>query len=232
MAGVSPRAGEPTVLLADDQAAIRVGLRQVLEADGLQIVAEASSAVEAVQAAVEHRPDVCLLAVGMRGSGIFAAAQIAERVPDSKVVMLSASDLEEDLFRALRAGAVGYLPKATLAARLPHIVRGVARGEAALPRELTGHVLRELRESGQRRRLSPSFSEDGIELTPREFEVMELFRRRKPTSDIAAELRISEVTARRHISAILHKLGAPDRRTAFKLLDRRQPDTGADLDHR
>lgn len=218
--------GEPavglTVLLADDQVAMLAGIRRALESSGLSVVAEASTAADAVEAAQLHRPDVCLLAVRLPGNGITAAEQIRDSLPSTKIVMLTASDRDEDLFGALRAGADGYLMMTTSAERLPHAVRGVVDGEAALPRELTARLIREFREHGRRRRLALSISGNGVELTAREFEVLERLRHREPTAEIAAHLRISEVTVRRHISAILHKLGAPDRRSALELLEREE----------
>jgi len=213
------RMADLTVLLADDQIATRAGVRRVLEAHGLRVVAEAGNASDAVQAAVAQRPDVCVLAVHMPGSGITAAEQIGQRLPDTKIVMLTASDSDEDLFGALRAGAMGYLLKSTSVERLPHAILGVVHGEAALPRELTAHVLREFRTAGQPRRIPLQGADGPVELTAREFDVLQLFRRHKSTSEIAAALQISEVTVRRHISAILHKLGVRDRNSALKLLD-------------
>lgn len=214
-----------TVLLGDDQVATRTGVRRVLEAHGLRVVAEAASAAQAVEAALAHRPDVCLLAVRMPGNGITAVEQIVRALPDTKIVMLTASDRDEDLFGALRAGAVGYLMKSTPAARLPHVIRGVAGGEAALPREMTALVLREFRAGGSRRRVPVSASGSGVELTAREYEVLQPLRQGRRTAQIAAELGISEVTVRRHISAILRKLGVPDRRSALELLDLDKPRT-------
>ena len=216
------RVADLTVLLADDQVATRIGVRRVLEAHGLRVVAEAANAAEAVEAALIHRPVVCLLAVRMPGNGIAAAEQITSALPDTKIVMLTASSRDEDLFGALRAGAVGYLLKSTSAERLPYAIRGVLQGEAALPRELTAHLLQEFRAGGRRRNLPLAATGSGVELTAREFEVLQLFRQRKRTAEIAAALHISEVTVRRHISAIVHKLEVPDRKSALELLEREE----------
>ncbi len=131
-----------TVLLADNQPATRAGVRRALEAEGLRVVAEAANAVEAVTAASEYRPDVCLLSVRMPGNGIVAAEQIGAALPATKIIMLTESERDEDLLGALRAGAVGYLLKTTSAQRLPYAIRGVMNGEAALPRGLMPRVLR------------------------------------------------------------------------------------------
>jgi len=156
----------------------------------------------------------------MPGDGISAAERIREVLPDTKIVMLTRSDRDEDLFAALRAGADGYLLKTISAERLPHAVRGVVRGEAALPRELTTHLIREFRDHGRRRRLPHAVSGDEVELTAREFEVLGHLRKGEPTARIAHRLHISEVTVRRHIATTLHKLGVPDRRSAVDFLAR------------
>lgn len=208
---------ELRVLLADHQAPTRAGVRVALEAQGLRVVGEVSNAPEAVRAALQLRPDVCLLTVNIPGDGIAAAAQIHTALPDTKIVMLSESESDEDLFASVRAGAVGFLLKTMTAERLPHALRGVAQGEAALPRMLTARVLGEFREIG-RRRLALSSSGTVVELTPREFEVLQLFRQTKSTAEIAGQLHISEVTVRRHVSAIVRKLDVADRQSALELL--------------
>jgi DNA-binding NarL/FixJ family response regulator len=100
------------------------------------------------------------------------------------------------------------------------VIRGVVSGEAALPRELTARLIREFRERGHRRRLSISTIDPGVELTAREFEVLEQLRKRDRTAEIAARLEISEITVRRHVSSILNKLGLPNRNSAIELLER------------
>jgi DNA-binding NarL/FixJ family response regulator len=105
-------------------------------------------------------------------------------------------------------------------ARLPHTLRALMRGEAALSREMTGRLIREFREGGRPRRLQLSVLDHGVELTAREFEVLKRLRKHGRTADIAADLGISEITVRRHISAVLHKLGMPNRRSAIELLER------------
>lgn len=216
----SNRSRGPAVLLADDEIPTRAGVRRSLESSGFRVVAESSSASGAVESALAHRPDVCLLSVNMPGNGITAAEQITDEVPETKVVMLTGSDRDEDLFGALRAGAVGYLLKSTSVERLPLAILGVVHGEAALPRDLTAHVLREFRAAGRPRRVAVEGSDGPIELTAREFDVAQLLRQHKSTTEIASSLQISEVTVRRHISTILHKLGVHDRQSALKLLDR------------
>jgi DNA-binding NarL/FixJ family response regulator len=212
--------GDLTVVLADDHLPTRVGIKRAIELSGLRVVAEAESAADALRVVLELRPDVCLLAVRLPGNGIETARLITQAVPETKIVMLSASAHDEELFGALRAGADGYLLMSTSASRLPHAIRGVVNGEAALPREMTARLIREFRERGHRRRLPLSFVKRGVELTSREFEVLERLRKRERTAEIAARLGISDVTVRRHVSSILQKLDAPNRNSAIELLER------------
>jgi DNA-binding NarL/FixJ family response regulator len=153
---------------------------------------------------------------------------IKQSLPDTKIVMLTASERSDEMFGALRAGADGYLPMSTSAARLPYAIRGVARGEAALPRDLTIHLVREFRERGHRRRVELSAGR-GVELTAREFEVLECLRKRERTAEVAAHLGITEITVRRHVSSLVRKLGAPDRRSMLDMLDRCEGANGSGL---
>ena len=211
---------EVTVVIGEDEAGIRAGVRRALEARGIRVVAETGTAEEAVAAAIRHEPAVCLLSVGLPGSGINAAEQIKDALPDTKVVMLTGSDRDEDLFAAIRAGADGYLLKTTSAARLPDAIAGVLAEEAAIPRKLVARLLSEYRDQGRSRALCLPDSGKSVELTPREFEVIMRLRDGAATAEIARDLRISEVTVRRHIASVNHKLGAPTRRAALALVER------------
>jgi len=211
--------GDLTVLLADDQVAARMGIRRAIEPHGLRVVAEASNSAEALQLAHERRPDVCVVAVGLPGNGIEAARLIKQSLPATKIVMITISPRDEDMFGALRAGADGYLEMNTSAQRFAHAIRGVGMGEAALPRRMTARLILEFRERGTRRRLTLPDAEHEVELTAREFEVVERLRKRERTAEIAAKLGISEVTVRRHVSSVLHKLHSPNRHTAIEMLE-------------
>jgi two-component system NarL family response regulator len=204
-------------LVADDHAPTRAGVRSALEADGFIVVAEAATAEAAVAAALRERPDVCLLDINMPGSGIAAAAEISEQLPAARIVMLTASRDDEDLFAALKAGASGYLLKDMNPERLPAALRGVLAGEAALPRALMARVVAEFR-AAERRPMLPFLKRRGVELTGREWEVLELLREELSTAEIAARLDVSPVTVRRHVSAILGKLRVPDRKAMARLL--------------
>lgn len=210
---------ELTVLLADDHVPARAGIKGVIEPQGLRVVAEASNAAEALRMATAQRPDICVLAVALPGGGIEAVRQIKRAVPATKIVMMTSSPSDEDMFGALRAGADGYLLMSTSASRLAHAFRGVARGEAGLHRAMTARLILEFRERGTRRRVVIPATDVEVELTAREFEVLERLRKHESTAEIAARLDISEVTVRRHIATVLRKLGMPNRRAAIEMLE-------------
>jgi DNA-binding NarL/FixJ family response regulator len=171
-----------------------------------------------VAAAVRERPDVCLLDIRMPGSGIQAAQAIAQQVPESAIVMLTVSRSDTDLFDALRVGAAGYLLKDTDPERLPHALRGVLEGEAALPRRLVTLLIDEFRQRSRHKRLR-LVRRGGVDLTTREWEVLELMRDGLSTGEIAERLFVAPVTVRTHVAAILRKLQVRDRKEAVRLLD-------------
>jgi two-component system NarL family response regulator len=220
---------ELKILLADDQIPVRVGIRHAIEPYGLRVVAEASTAADALRMALSTRPDVCVLAVGLPGHPIEAVRLIKQAVPETKIVMTTMSASDEDLFGALRAGADGYLPMSMAAGRLPHVIRGVADGEAALPRAMTARLILEFRARGNKRRLVLPESNIEVELTAREFEVLERLRRRERTAEIAVRLGISEVTVRRHVGSMLRKLGLGNRRRAVEMLEQGEEQRGRRL---
>lgn len=201
------------VVLADDHAPTRAGVREALEAGGFTVVAELAAADPAVAAALEHRPELCLLDIHMPGDGIEAARAIHAQLPATAIVMLTVSESDEDLMRALRAGAVGYLLKGTNPDRLPDALRGVLAGEAAIPRTLVAKLVKEIRVDGTRR--SP-IGPNGVTLTDREWQVLDLLAERRSTLEIANTLDISAVTVRRHVSGLLAKLGVADREAAVE----------------
>jgi DNA-binding NarL/FixJ family response regulator len=204
------------VLVADDHPATRAGVRAALEGTDFTVCAEESDASGAVQAALRTRPAICLLDIHMPGNGIAAALEISNALPQTTIVMLTVSRNDDDLFAAIRAGAVGYLLKDTDPARLPHALAGVLDGEVALPRKLVARVLEEFRGREKRRRFGSG--KPGHDLTSREWEVLELLREGLSTAEIARKLFISKVTVRTHIASVLRKLQVPDRKAAVKLL--------------
>jgi DNA-binding NarL/FixJ family response regulator len=154
----------------------------------------------------------------MPGSGVAAAARISSMLPETAIVMLTVSRDDADFFDALRAGAAGYLLKETDPRQLPALLEKVLAGEGVLSQQLVARLIEEFRERARRRRLPLSGSR-GVELTSREWEVLDLLRQGLTTVEIARRLFIAEVTVRTHVAAILRKLRVPDRRTALRLLD-------------
>ena len=207
------------IVLADDHPAVRAGVRGALERDGFIVCAEVGDGPAAVATALQHRPDIVLMDINMPGNGIEATKEIAQQLPDTAIVMLTVSNADNDLFDALCAGASGYLLKDMDPARLPRALRGVLEGEAALPRRLVALVLDEFRQRRRHRRL-PLAKTRGVDLTEREWEVLEFLRQGLSTSEIAERMFIAPVTVRTHVSAILKKLHVPDREAAVELLGR------------
>jgi two-component system, NarL family, nitrate/nitrite response regulator NarL len=213
---------ELRVLIADDHAPTRDDVRRALAADaGFTVCAEAGDAAEAVQAAVRECPDVCLLDICMPGSGIAAAWEISARLPETKIVMLTVSDDDRNLFAALRAGASGYLVKTMDLERLPLALRGVVRGEAPIQRALVTRLLERFRDSDPRRRLPIAGWEEAERLTSREWEILVLMAQDCSTAQIAQRLSISKSATRVHIAGIVRKLAVENRAAAVELFRRR-----------
>ncbi|MGN6794120.1 MAG: response regulator, partial [Streptosporangiaceae bacterium] len=215
---MSTKRNRPWVLIADDHAPSRDDIRRALECNQrFSVCASVADAVRAVQAAVRERPDLCLLDVRMPGDGLAAAWEIAARLPRVKIVMLTVSDDDADLFAALRAGAHGYLLKTMNLRRLPDALEGVLSGEAAIPRTLVAHVLDQFRGHEPPWRQPVSDRSQGQPLTSREWEILALLAQQQSTSEIARQLMLSAVAVRVHIAAIVRKLGVPDRAAAIAL---------------
>jgi DNA-binding NarL/FixJ family response regulator len=206
-----------TLIVADAQPTWRLGIRTAFENEGFTVAAEAATGPEVVAYALAHRPDACVVDVEIRGGGLEAARRIAARLPRTAVVILAGIPADDELIAALRAGASGYLPKAMDASCLVAAVRGVLAGEAAIPRRMLPSLVDEIRIHDRRRHVT-SLGERGVRLTRREWEVLELFAREVSTRDIAADLGISAITVRRHVSEVLRKLGVADRETARQLV--------------
>jgi DNA-binding NarL/FixJ family response regulator len=225
----TPAANELRVMVADDQVGVRAGIKRAIEPHSMQVVAEASHADDAVRLAAEHRPDVCIIAIDLPGSGVEVTRLIKQSLPDTKVVIMTRTARDEDLLEALRAGADGYLLMSTQASRLPHAIRGVTQGEAALPRAMTARLILEFRERGMRRHVVVHPDRAEVELTGREFEVFQRLRQDEGTAQIASRLGISQVTVRRHVASVVHKLGAPNRRRAIEMVEQTdQQESGID----
>jgi DNA-binding NarL/FixJ family response regulator len=204
------------VLLADDEPLVRDGLRSVLEAlPDLQIVADAADGLAAVDAAVELNPDVAILDIRMpRLDGLAATEEIVRRCPGTRVLILTTFDLDENVYRALRAGAAGFLLKDATRQQLHQAVRAVAAGETALSPQLTRRLVEHWVSRPPRREgPAPALSE----LTARERDVFRLVARGLTNAEIAHELGIGEGTVKTHVAHLLMKLDLRDRTQAVIL---------------
>lgn len=203
------------VLLADDHAAIRAGLRMLLAtADDIEVIGEAGDGAVAVANARALRPDVVLMDVRMPGTdGVTATRQIVEEGL-SEVLVLTTFDLDEYVFGALRAGAAGFLLKTAETTALVDAVRHVAAGDGVVAPEVTRRLIAEL--SAPRERNGGSSWGGPVrslpaDLTPRERDVLAGLGCGLSNAQLAAELTISEATAKTHVSRVLAKLGVTSR---------------------
>jgi DNA-binding NarL/FixJ family response regulator len=199
------------VLLADDQALIRSGIRALLDAeDDIEVVAEAADGKQAVALAAQHRPDIALVDIQMPVvDGIEATRQIVtdERLAEVRVVILTNFGLDEYIFRALRAGASGFLLKDTQPAELLQALRIVMRGDSLLSPAVTRRLVSEFVA-----RPPDAVAAAGMErLTNREREVVAMVAHGLSNDEIAAAMVLSPTTAKTHVSRAMIKLGARDR---------------------
>jgi DNA-binding NarL/FixJ family response regulator len=205
------------VLIADDHEPTRKDIRRMLELDArFSVCGEAADAAGAVARACEMHPDLVLLDIRMPGSGLTALWEIAARLPQARIVMLTVSEDESDLFAALRAGAHGYLLKDIDPRRLPEALYDVHRGTAAMPRQLVALMIDEFRDGNPRRRAVTTTGELQRRLTSREWQVLDLLASDHTTAQIAERLVLSPSAVRAHIAALRRKLHARDRREAVE----------------
>jgi DNA-binding NarL/FixJ family response regulator len=205
------------VLIVDDHPLTQEALASLLTQHGFEIVAQASSGDEAIKQAAKQQPDLVLLDLSMPGmSGLEALPEIRRVAPGSEVVVLTASGTEENLLRAIKGGASGYLLKTEPPSRIVEFLRGVVNGEAALSGSIARRLLEQVREG--RDHAVPD--EISSLLSARELEVLLLLDEHLSTEEIAHRLFISEHTVRSHVKSLLHKLGVSSRRQALEALSR------------
>jgi DNA-binding NarL/FixJ family response regulator len=199
------------VVLVDDQALVRAGLRALLDAEaGIEVVGEGNDGEEAVALASRLRPDVMLMDIRMPGvDGLEATKRIAAdpELTDVRIVILTTFDLDEYVFEGLRSGASGFLVKDTEPADLLRAVKVVGEGEALLSPRATRRLVEEFATRATPAELSPSLEL----LTDREREVMAQVAAGLSNEEIAEKLYISPTTAKTHVSRAMIKLGARDR---------------------
>jgi DNA-binding NarL/FixJ family response regulator len=200
-----------TVLIADDQALVRVGLRKILDAEAeSDVVGEVSNGAEAVSEARRLRPDLVLMDIRMPLlDGIEATRRIVTAQPGTRVLILTTFGLDNYVYDALRAGASGFMLKDAPPEEIVAAVRIVANGEALLAPAVTRAVIEEF---ARREPAAVAPPPPGLEeLTPREQEVLNLLVRGLSNPEICKELVISEATAKTHVARILQKLDLRDR---------------------
>jgi DNA-binding NarL/FixJ family response regulator len=197
------------VLVADDQTLVRTGFRVILEAEGdIEVVAEADTGVEAIRQAQMVEPDVILMDIRMPElDGLSATEEILRHPDPPTIVVLTTFDQNEYVYRALRAGAAGFLLKDAPSTRLIAAVRAAATGdsliEPSITRRLVERFVDTTRPQGLPRELAA--------LTERELDVLRLVARGLSNAEIAAELVVAETTVKTHVARILTKLGVRDR---------------------
>jgi two-component system, NarL family, response regulator len=189
------------VLIADDHFVVRMGLTAVVTTQpDMAVVAEAANGRQALELFRHHRPDVTLMDLRMpEMDGIEAITAIRKEFPDSRFIVLTTFDGDEDIYRALQAGARSYLLKDMLQAGLVEAIRAVHAGQRRIPAEVAARLAERM---------------DRTELTSREMEVLGLIVKGKSNKEIAASLKIAEGTVKIHINNILSKLGVSDRTQA------------------
>lgn len=198
------------VLLVDDQALFREGCRTVLSVHaGIEVVGEAANGEEALRRVQALQPDVVLMDLRMPVlDGVTATRRIHGEHPQSRVIVLTTFDDDEEVFDALRAGAVGYLLKDTPSARLVEAIEAAARGESFLQPSVAAKVVAEFS------RLPPRASANESLVAPlseRELDVLRHLTRGQSNKEIASDLGITEGTVKNHMTNVLSKLGALDR---------------------
>jgi DNA-binding NarL/FixJ family response regulator len=205
------------ILIADDHPLTRDALAGLLRQNGFDVVGEAAGGIEAIELAGRLKPDLVLLDLSMPDmDGLTALPKIREASPDTEVVVLTASEDEDNLLGAIRAGAAGYLLKSEPPERIVSFLRGVAQGEAALSGAVARRLLDEVREGGGRTAVPDSVA---AVLSARELEVLLLLDQHLGTDEIAQRLYISEHTVRSHVKSLLGKLNVSSRRDALEKLN-------------
>jgi len=194
------------VLLADDHALVRAGIRALLEAlEGVTVVAEAGNGIEVLELARKHRPDVVLLDISMPGlGGLEASAQLKQELPEVRVVMLSMHANEEYVLQALRAGAVGYMLKDSATAQLELALQAVMQGETYLSPPISKQMV-----EGYLQRVGAE-QPAADNLTPRQRQVLQLIAGGHSTKEIAYRLELSVKTVETHRAQLMERLEIRD----------------------
>ncbi|WP_214109996.1 response regulator [Acrocarpospora catenulata] len=199
--------GEIRLVIADDHAMVRYGLRLAAQAQGLDVVGEAADGLDALATTRRLRPDVLLMDIEMpRMNGLEAARQLLEDQDPPKIVMLTTFDTDANLYASLRLGVQGYLLKSSSPEQLVEAIRTAAAGDALIDPAATARVIAAFAACPD-----PEPPPELDTLTQREHAVLELLARGLSNPEIAHELGVGEATVRTHVAQVLHKLGLRNR---------------------
>jgi DNA-binding NarL/FixJ family response regulator len=211
------RADRPIrVMVVDDHALVRAAIRQAITAPGVEVVAEADTAEEALALAQGAQADILLVDIDLPGmDGLHLVRELASRLPGTRIVMLTVSTSERDVLDAMRFGASGYLTKDLSPEALLRSIRGLHAGELAMPRRMAARLIHRLVATT---RHGPAVADDPAlaSLTARELEVLRLLAGGLTDREIAGALTISPRTVESHVGSILAKLGARNRADAAR----------------
>lgn len=204
------------VMLVDDHVFWRRGVQQIVDAEAdMSVVAEASDGQEAINRAIAANPDIILMDVNMpKVSGVEATRSIAGALPDIRIVMLTVSDTDENLFESIKAGAVGFLTKDVSPDDVTAAIRETMDGESSLSPFVAARMVKYIQRGGLEQARKPPTN-----LTEREDEILRLIARGARDREIAEQLFISESTVKKHVQNVLRKLHARNRVEAVSYLD-------------
>lgn len=218
---VAQPSGRLRVMLVDDHELVRAAVRQALTVPGLEMAAEAATAEDALGVALKVRPDVLLVDIDLPGmDGVDLVRELAPRLPQTRIVMLTVSSADHHIVDAMRYGAVGYLTKDLSPEALVRAVRSAHAGELAMPRRLAARLVHRFVETS--RRAAPTDDPALASLTGRELEVLRLLAEGLTDREIGQALTISPRTVETHVGSILHKFGVRNRAEAAQRY--REPD--------
>jgi DNA-binding NarL/FixJ family response regulator len=201
-------------MLVDDHALVRAAVRQAIEEGGIELVGEAATAEDAFALALSVRPDVLLLDIDLPGmSGIQMVEELAPRLPDTRIVMLTVSDSERDMLDSISRGAAGYLTKDLSPEALQRAVRGIRSGDLAMSRSMAADVIQHLA-AATNRPAAASGTGEVAGISAREREVLALLAEGLTDREIGERLGISPRTVETHVGSLLSKLGVRNRAQA------------------
>jgi DNA-binding NarL/FixJ family response regulator len=208
-----PRTAAVRVMLVDDHQLVRHAVRQAISAPGIEVVGEVASAEEALTVAIDVRPDLVFVDIGLPAmSGLDLVRELAPRLPDTRFIVLTVSTADTDVADAMQHGASGFLTKGVAPDALLRAVHGAMRGDLVMPRQMAARLVRTLGERVRHVQASAAWS--GSEMSPRETEVLRLVADGYTDREIARTLTLSIRTVESHVSNLLRKLDVANRREA------------------